>query len=363
MKSPPWNNDPGRVGRDEPRHRALSEVARPSGAGALWHPELPLPVARRPAHLLGLRDGDAHSRLVCADRDRIGAAADPGRIAQLHGDADSPDFRGDRRPHRSPRPAGDDAGHLCGARRHADDPGAERPSQVRSMSSSSWRSWVRSTVDPGVRGALVATIMPADRLVGAISLSRTTSDTARIAGALSGAGLLASLGIGPAYVAIFSLYISGHVADPVRRGPVGAGSGRCCRRRAAALADARAQGRRRPCLDHTTDARRGLDRIPRQSHRLSVLQRTAALYRAGLYRTNQAGLGYLSASFAVGSLAGSVALSLIGGLRVARLMIGATVTCGTAGVRAHPNRAGRDRLPDAGRVLAKPDHDQASRSF
>ena len=45
-----------------------------------------------------------------------------------------------------------------------------------------------------------------------------------------------------------------------------------------------------------------------------------------IYGTNQAGLGYLSASFAVGSLAGSVALSLIGGLRVARLMIGATVT-------------------------------------
>src|SRR5258708_39769618 len=44
-----------------------------------------------------------------------------------------------------------------------------------------------------------------------------------------------------------------------------------------------------------------------------------------IYRTDQTGLGYLSASFAVGSLAGSIALSLIGGLRVARLLIGATV--------------------------------------
>src|ERR1019366_7284989 len=34
--------------------------------------------------------------------------------------------------------------------------------------------------------------------------------------------------------------------------------------------------------------------------------------------------GYLSASFAIGSLVGSIALSLIGGIRVARLMIGAT---------------------------------------
>ena len=60
--------------------------------------------------------------------------------------------------------------------------------------------------DLGVRGALVATIMPSDQLIGAISVSRTTMDTARIAGALSGAGLLAALGIGPAYLAIVGLY-------------------------------------------------------------------------------------------------------------------------------------------------------------
>jgi MFS family permease len=44
-----------------------------------------------------------------------------------------------------------------------------------------------------------------------------------------------------------------------------------------------------------------------------------------IYGTNQTGLGYLSASFAGGSLVGSIVLSLIGGIRVARLMIGATV--------------------------------------
>jgi MFS family permease len=44
-----------------------------------------------------------------------------------------------------------------------------------------------------------------------------------------------------------------------------------------------------------------------------------------IYRTNQTGLGYLSASFAIGSLVGSVLLSLVGGIRVARLLIGATV--------------------------------------
>src|SRR5258705_2444255 len=60
--------------------------------------------------------------------------------------------------------------------------------------------------DLGVRGALVATVMPHDQLIGAISISRTTMDTARIVGALSGAGLLATIGMGPAYVAIVSLY-------------------------------------------------------------------------------------------------------------------------------------------------------------
>jgi hypothetical protein len=42
-----------------------------------------------------------------------------------------------------------------------------------------------------------------------------------------------------------------------------------------------------------------------------------------IYGTSQTGLGYLSASFAVGSLVGSIPLSVIGGIR--RLMIAATI--------------------------------------
>jgi MFS family permease len=60
--------------------------------------------------------------------------------------------------------------------------------------------------DIGMRAALVAETMPADRLVGAMSIQRTTQDTARIAGALTGAGLLAALGMGPAYMAVSSFY-------------------------------------------------------------------------------------------------------------------------------------------------------------
>ena len=179
--------------------------------------------------------------------------------------------------------------------------------------------------DLGVRGALVAAIMPHDQLIGAISLSRTTMDTARIAGALSGAGLFATLGIGPAYVAIVGLYLVSTlltlcVVAPPKPHPL----------------DAAADGalRRSPLRDlkegwayvWTTPRMRAaiwiaflanLTAYPLSNGLLPYIARE-------IYGTNQTGLGYLSASFAAGSLVGSILLSLIGGIRVARLMIGAT---------------------------------------
>ncbi len=180
--------------------------------------------------------------------------------------------------------------------------------------------------DLGVRSALVATIMPHDQLIGAISISRTTVDTARIAGALSGAGLFAALGMGPAYVAIVSLYIVSTlltlcVVAPSKPHPI----------------DEVADGvlRRSP----PRDLKEGMAYVwttPRMRAAIWIAflaNLTAYPLSNGLlpyiardiYGTNQTGLGYLSASFAVGSLVGSVLLSLIGGVRVARLMIGATV--------------------------------------
>jgi hypothetical protein len=179
--------------------------------------------------------------------------------------------------------------------------------------------------DLGVRGALVATIMPSDHLIGAISVSRTTMDTARIAGALSGAGLFAALGMGPAYIVIVSLYLVSTaltlcVVAPWKPHPI----------------DEAADGalRRSPLRDlkegmayvWTTPRMRAaiwiaflanLTAYPLSNGLLPYIARE-------IYGTNQTGLGYLSASFAIGSLIGSIALSLIGGIRVARLMIGAT---------------------------------------
>jgi MFS family permease len=180
--------------------------------------------------------------------------------------------------------------------------------------------------DLGVRGALVANIMPHDLLVGAISVSRTTMDTARIAGALSGAGLFAALGIGPAYVAIVILYV---VATLLTRCVVAGAKPHPVDE----LADAALY--RSPLRD----LKEGIAYVwttPRMRAAMWIaflINLTAFPFSNGLlpyivrdiYGAEQTALGYLSASFAVGSLIGSVALSLARGIRVARLMIGAAV--------------------------------------
>jgi MFS family permease len=181
--------------------------------------------------------------------------------------------------------------------------------------------------DLGVRGALVADIMPQDLMIGAISVSRTTMDTARIAGALTGTGLFAVLGIAPAYLAIVSLYLvatmlSLCVVAPAKPHPAV---------HTAEETDARSPLR---------DLKEGLAYVwgmPRMRAALWVAfltNVTAYPMTNGLlpyiardiYGADQTGLGYLSASFAIGSLIGSMTLSLAGGVRVARLLIGTTVT-------------------------------------
>jgi MFS family permease len=180
--------------------------------------------------------------------------------------------------------------------------------------------------DLGVRGALVATIMPSDQLIGAISISRTTMDTARIAGALSGAGLLAALGVGPAYVAIVGLHaisamLTLRVVAPATPHPIGDSTiGARWRSPVRDLRDGVA-------FVWTTPTMRAaiwiaflanLTAYPFSNGLLPYIARE-------IYGTDQTGLGYLSAGFAVGSLVGSVTLSVVGGVRVARLMIGATI--------------------------------------
>lgn len=57
-----------------------------------------------------------------------------------------------------------------------------------------------------MRNALIGDTMPRAQLMSALSLSRTTQDTARIAGALAGAGLFSLLGIGATYIVVAGFY-------------------------------------------------------------------------------------------------------------------------------------------------------------
>jgi hypothetical protein len=59
-----------------------------------------------------------------------------------------------------------------------------------------------------MRNALIGDTIPRQHLMGALGMSRTTMDSARVAGALVGASLSATLGIGLAYVFVTALYLA-----------------------------------------------------------------------------------------------------------------------------------------------------------
>src|SRR5581483_4355550 len=90
-------------GRQAPvqRKRSRRECHRArSGAAAVPHPEFSLPVAGRPAGLVGLRDGEHHSGLVRARLDRFGAGACDLRLAAIPRHADFAALWHGGRPHR-----------------------------------------------------------------------------------------------------------------------------------------------------------------------------------------------------------------------------------------------------------------------
>lgn len=177
--------------------------------------------------------------------------------------------------------------------------------------------------DIGMRAALVGATMPDAQLIAATSIQRTTQDSARVAGALTGAGLVATLGMGPAYAVVASLYgIS--VLLTYKAG----GAGRAHHASAGTAAAAR------PSPWH--ELRAGLSHVwttPRLRAviclALLVNVTTFPLFNGLLpyvakeiYRADQTVLGYMVAGAACGGVLGSVVLSWIGGaFRPARMMI------------------------------------------
>lgn len=164
--------------------------------------------------------------------------------------------------------------------------------------------------DIAIRYSLVGETIPSKRLMGAMGVSRTTTDSARVAGALAGASLVATLGMAPAYTAVTILYaISMLLTLGTARRPQ--------------TEDEKSQGlaatRASPLRD-MVDSFAYVWRTPHllAAMTLALLVNLCAFPLMGgvlpyvareVYGTGQAGLGYLAASFAFGALVGSLGLS------------------------------------------------------
>ena len=174
--------------------------------------------------------------------------------------------------------------------------------------------------DIGMRTALVGETMPPERLMGAMGIQRTTQDSARVAGALTGAGLVAAMGMGAAYAVVVGFYVFSFLLT------LKAGGGDGSRHA-------------QPHLRATPwrDLREGLSYVwhapqLRATMLLAfLLNLTAFPLFNGLmpyvakevYGADQTTLGTMVAAAATGSLTGSIIMSRFGGsFRPARAMIG-----------------------------------------
>jgi predicted MFS family arabinose efflux permease len=182
--------------------------------------------------------------------------------------------------------------------------------------------------DIGLRTALVSASVPPAQLVAAMGISRTTQDSARIGGALAGAGFMASLGLTVAYAVIVALYLAGMVLT-LRSGrgtpPVPAAPS------LQAPDTPRAASPWRDVLEglqhvwHTPQLRAAM--------LLAALVNLCAFPLSGglmpyiardVFGLDQQGLGWMVASFAAGALTGSLTMSAFGvHLRPARTMMAA----------------------------------------
>ena len=173
--------------------------------------------------------------------------------------------------------------------------------------------------DMVMRYALVGETMPTAQLMSATSVSRTTQDSARVMGALTGAALVLWLGMANTYMVIVTFYGCALMLSlKVSGKPV-----------SQAAKDARP-------ASALGDLRDGMVYVWRTPHLLAAmaiaflvnvtafpLTNTLLPYVAkDVYHTDQRGLSYLVASFAFGSLMGSIILSRIGyRLPPARMML------------------------------------------
>jgi MFS family permease len=174
-----------------------------------------------------------------------------------------------------------------------------------------------------MRNSLIGETIPAPDLMGALALSRSTQDSARIAGALAGAGLSAALGLGHAYVFVATFYAASLVLTfgVARARPVPDPS-----------RDESAAGRRRASVARLSGWREMVEglayvwttpRVLAAMYLAFLVNLTAYPVSGGLmpyvakniYLTDATGLGWLVASFSLGALVGSVGLVVSGAPR------------------------------------------------
>nr|WP_105431822.1 MFS transporter [Neorhizobium tomejilense] len=174
--------------------------------------------------------------------------------------------------------------------------------------------------DMGMRNVLTSRMVAPDYLMSAISLSRVTTDSARIVGALTGASIVAILGIEGAYPFIVAFYLaSGILIAKIDQ-------------HLTTQATERSLPPFAPLKDFMVALRALQDSPPHlAAMTLAFLVNLMAFpFTLGLlpyiarevYHTGQAGLGYMTAATGVGALAASLLLGHLGrSVRPARMML------------------------------------------
>jgi MFS family permease len=176
--------------------------------------------------------------------------------------------------------------------------------------------------DQVMRNALIGETIPPPHLMGAVGLSRVTMDSARIFGALGGAALSTVLGLGPTYALVTIFYVASlALTFGVARRPVTPDPAQTWRGASSSVAVA-SPSRGRDLLDGLLYVLR-LPALHAMMWLAFLVNLTAYPVSSGLlpyvarniYLVDATGLGWLAASFALGSLVGSIVTVVTGGPR------------------------------------------------
>jgi hypothetical protein len=178
-----------------------------------------------------------------------------------------------------------------------------------------------------MRNSLVGETIPPGHLMSALAMSRAVMDSARVAGALVGAGLSSVLGIGPTYVFVTSFYLAGLglTLGVARWRPVDPSTP--AEHHPSPVYPLAPGGRREKKRSRWGDLRDGLAHVATTPALLAgmwlafLINLTAYPISSGLlpyvarqvFLADATGLGWLVASFSFGGLLASVTMVLTGG--------------------------------------------------